>query len=238
MARGKNIRSARDAARHFQHMLRIQGRVVLDVDGSLWVLGCSEDETSRGLGAGCDPFALCSLLREPAAPRAARLAALLAATDRVEVTAGRLGKWSHSLLILEAAMPDIERWIADGHAALRKWRGHDLPALLESWRTALERCSLMHRRCTALAARGLLGGGEFEDGEQLLTILELAASKKPSSCERCAASMHQRTALERCSPRLEQRGEVVTSPLAKRRVTICYPALDVGHRRLEDEQAV
>ena len=176
MARGKNIRSARDAARHFQHMLRIQGRVVLDVDGSLWVLGCSEDETSRGLGAGCDPFALCSLLREPAAPRAARLAALLAATDRVEVTAGRLGKWSHSLLILEAAMPDIERWIADGHAALRKWRGHDLPALLESWRTALERCSLMHRRCTALAARGLLGGGEFEDGEQLLTILELAAS--------------------------------------------------------------
>ena len=166
MARGKNIRSARDAARHLQHMRRIEGRPLLDARGDLWLMSPTEDSSSLDL------FAICAALREPLAPSIGQLRQLFDATDLLEIDAGRLGKWAHSAIILQAALPDMQRWIAEGNPALRKWRGEDLEEHLRTWRDALERISCLREQCAAVFSRE----GEVEDGEELLSILDLSLS--------------------------------------------------------------
>ncbi|MEC9440985.1 MAG: hypothetical protein VYE40_07795, partial [Myxococcota bacterium] len=157
MARGKNIRSPRDAARHLQHMRRIEGRALLDANGKLWLMTPPDDASAL------DAFGICAALREPLAPNIGQLRQLLCATDMLEVDAGRLGKWSHSSIILEAAMPDMRRWIEDGHPALRKWRGQDIDGCMNTWRDALERISRLREQCLATFQRE----GEVEEGEEL-----------------------------------------------------------------------
>lgn len=130
-----------ELARHLRQLKRLDG-VLLCTHSStpsapLWLISDIPANPP-------DPKALLALL-EQHAPAPQALQAALNAHELIELTPSRLARWSYALRCLNHCK-SLERTIAQGHQALKAWRGKDLAELLKGWRARLEQLKLATAR--------------------------------------------------------------------------------------------
>ena len=163
MSDASQKRWAREAARQLTSLRRCEGVPCLNRRGQLVLL-------SRPQVRPLDPLALCHALCAPGLPGARMLAQAFAASEVLELTSQRLAGWTHKLGFIEP-LDALERWIAHGIPALRRWRERDLTAQTERWRIQTARLARQHHLVSSLPAGWM---HEERDERTWLLLLELS----------------------------------------------------------------
>lgn len=126
-----------------------------------------------------------------------------------------------------------------GYMAPEQFRGHADPRTDLYGLGATLLYVMTHREPSALPTKKLaidIRAVLPNEDEALLSWLEKLL--EPDMDDRFQSARQARDALERISPGVHTSIDVLSSPLAKRRVPILDPAAHVWHRRLEDNRAM